>query len=70
MQTTNEDTSTATLAELKNRLEELEQRTLLVHPNFWTRAFAVYGLSTVAGLAIGIPLFLFCGLIGLMSGQP
>ena len=56
------------VARLHARIDELEARTKLLSRNFWTRAFAAYGLVFVAGLCIAIPIYVLVFLVVLVSG--
>ncbi len=56
------------VARLHARIDELEARTKLLSRNFWTRAFAVYGLAFVAGMCIAIPIYVIVFLFVLLTG--
>ena len=56
------------VARLHARIDELESRTKLLSRNFWTRAFAAYGLMFVAGVCIAIPIYVLVFIVVLVSG--
>ncbi len=60
-------------AEVESRLQAVEHRirmlpqTNIIHPQFWTRAWAVYGHALVPGLIIGAVFWVFALMIALSA---